>query len=373
MSNTTRSPRRSSAEALESRRLLAATITGGVLVATGTDGADEISVRRVLIDDVVVTINGVAKTFDMDDFTGVRLEGLGGSDTFRLVDPLVSPVVRNTTVVGGDGNDRLVYSTRTAPLNFLIDPIAPTSTVTSGAQVDHFIGVETLVGGSGDDSFRLAQEDRTDDPAVSFRLEGRDGNDLFVDGIYPSSNAYGFVTMLGGAGDDRFSDESDQCFTREVFFGEAGNDTVGKYRSAGTFDGGSGIDTLNFRSGGGNLGNFPGFENATATWGGDSDAPVSLTGTDGPNHLSIDGSGTINALGGNDTIVGSDEADTLNGGGGDDLILGASGDDELDGGPSFDTLDGGVGNDTLVNGEVIPGVGRIRISNRVLTAEGTMC
>src|SRR5688500_3420331 len=105
------------AEVLEPRRLFAA-IESGILVARGTANADTISVRRTGADDVIVTTNGANQTFDMDNFTGVRLEGLGGSDTFRLIDPLVSPVVRNTTVLGGEGNDVMDYSSRTTSLWF---------------------------------------------------------------------------------------------------------------------------------------------------------------------------------------------------------------------------------------------------------------
>src|SRR5688572_5093255 len=91
-------PSSARAEPLESRRLLAG-IESGILVARGTEAADTISTRRTGADDVIVTTNGVSQTFDMDNFTGVRLEGLGGDDTFNLVDPLTSPVVRNTTVL----------------------------------------------------------------------------------------------------------------------------------------------------------------------------------------------------------------------------------------------------------------------------------
>src|SRR5687768_5936782 len=123
------------AEALEPRRLLAG-IESGILVARGTEGADTISTRRTGTDDVIVTTNGVSQTFDMDNFTGVRLEGLGGNDTFNLIDPLVSPQVENTTVLGGAGDDTISYATRTASLRVSIDPAG--SQMTSGAQVDSF-------------------------------------------------------------------------------------------------------------------------------------------------------------------------------------------------------------------------------------------
>src|SRR5215211_4251982 len=85
------------AEALEARRLLAG-IESGVLIARGTGGNDTIGVRRTGPDDVIVTTNGVSQTFDIDNFTGVRLEGFGGNDQLTVVDPLISPVTRPVTL-----------------------------------------------------------------------------------------------------------------------------------------------------------------------------------------------------------------------------------------------------------------------------------
>ena len=76
-------------ELLESRRLLAAQIVNGELVATGTGGDDSIEFHRVGTDDVQVTFwLGASSTpvsrqvFDLDDFSRARAEGLGGNDTF---------------------------------------------------------------------------------------------------------------------------------------------------------------------------------------------------------------------------------------------------------------------------------------------------
>jgi Ca2+-binding RTX toxin-like protein len=382
------------AELLEQRQLLAATIVDNVLVGTGTSGNDVISIRRVLTDDVVLTINGVDKTFDMDDFTGVRLEGLGGNDTFRMVDALVSPVVRQTTIQGSAGEDTADYSTRSQAINFLVDPTgANTPGATSGAQRDEFADVETLIGGSGNDTLTYAGDGDVDaDVVVSYRLEGRGGNDLFQDRVWPHDGGYGSVTMLGGDGNDTFSDESDQRFLRDHFFGEAGNDTATRYQHGGTLDGGPGIDTLHFEDGGGDLRDFPGFENATAVPRIDApDDPITLTGTDGPNVLSADGINLrINGLGGDDAITGGSEDDTLSGGGGNDTLVSGEGDDELlgdagndwligqagndtlDGGAGTDTLDGDGGTNTNLNGEVLAGQQVvIGILNRVLTVIGT--
>jgi hypothetical protein len=55
------------------------------------------------------------------------------------------------------------------------------------------------------------------------------------------------------------------------------------------------------------------------------------------------------ALGGNDTVSGTNFRDEINGGDGDDSILGNQGDDSLNGGAGNDTIYGGQGNDTITS------------------------
>ena len=55
----------------------------------------------------------------------------------------------------------------------------------------------------------------------------------------------------------------------------------------------------------------------------------------------------IRALGGNDTVTGSQGADTISGNRGDDVLSGSGGPDVLTGGRNWDTLDGGSENDVL--------------------------
>ena len=55
--------------------------------------------------------------------------------------------------------------------------------------------------------------------------------------------------------------------------------------------------------------------------------------------------GTVNALDGNDVLIGSDQADTLMGGAGNDNLMGNDGDDTLIGGAGNDILTGGDGAD----------------------------
>jgi Ca2+-binding RTX toxin-like protein len=58
----------------------------------------------------------------------------------------------------------------------------------------------------------------------------------------------------------------------------------------------------------------------------------------------------INALAGNDTIIGGNGGDTINGAGGNDSIDGGSGNDTIDGGSENDIIIGSVGNDSLLGG-----------------------
>lgn len=362
------------AEALESRRLFAA-IESGILFARGTESADTFSLRRTGTDDVIVTTNGVNQTFDMDDFTAVRFEGLAGNDTFNLIDALVSPQHRLVTVHGGSGNDTLSYAARTADMTIRYDTqhsetFLPTSGGPFGLQTEDFFAIETIISGSGDDRLLYGRSGTADDPPVEVRIEGRGGNDTFFDqiGDAPLGDLHG-VTLLGGDGDDDFA----RYLGLEVLFGGAGDDTfhnsmLNDVHRAGDVDGGDGIDEIVFNSGEPvnplDLRAYVGVENAYA-WRG------TIIGTDGPNRLSLGFDGTIRGGGGDDTISGSQGANALFGEGGNDSISGNEGDDTLDGGPGNDTLEGGVGNDVLLNGELTPPPGSIRIIDRVLTADGT--
>ncbi|MGB7160179.1 MAG: calcium-binding protein, partial [Tepidisphaeraceae bacterium] len=370
------------AEPLESRRLLAG-IEAGVLVAHGTSGGDTISLRRSGADDVIVTTNGVNQAFDMDNFTGVRLEGLGGDDTFNLIDPLVSPVVRNITVLGGAGNDTISYAARTTALNFRIEPDNPDgSRMISGAQVDRFDEIETVIGGSGADRFSYGNFEvppsSGDENSYSFRLEGRGGDDEFSDGL-PEGHHFASVILMGGEGADTFHNDEHGS---ESFYGEAGDDRITQsneaYRGA-NLDGGAGIDTVSFI--GPTVREVFDLRIYTSVENAEIDVAGTVIGTDGPNRIDSSFSispVTLQGLGGDDTLIGGYQDDLLEGGEGDDSLLGNGGsdpvndDDTLDGGAGTDFGDGGPGNNTLISIENTPGdAASIAIVNGVLTATGT--
>src|SRR5688572_16817145 len=94
-------------ERLESRRLFAAAVVDEVLRIDGTPLADDIKTRYNLGGGEIVAItiitNGVEETFDTVSFNGIVVSGGGGNDRINL-----STVAGNATILGGNGNDRLV-------------------------------------------------------------------------------------------------------------------------------------------------------------------------------------------------------------------------------------------------------------------------
>jgi Ca2+-binding RTX toxin-like protein len=72
--------------------------------------------------------------------------------------------------------------------------------------------------------------------------------------------------------------------------------------------------------------------------------------TAGNDRVSVDASGMMLGLGGNDTIAGSGRSNTLMGGDGADKAYGLAGADRMGGGAGRDLLVGGDGNDTLTGG-----------------------
>jgi uncharacterized delta-60 repeat protein len=145
-----------------------------VLVANGTASADTFSVVRVGIDDVTVTVDGLSRTFDMDDFDSIVFNGQDGNDTMTA-----GAGVAHLTMNGGNGNDRLTGN-------------ALANVFHGGGGNDYIVGgdgVDALFGDAGFDT--LNGQNGND------HLEGGDGNDTLTGGA-------GNDTMLGQAGDDTF-------------------------------------------------------------------------------------------------------------------------------------------------------------------------
>ena len=181
-----------SVEQLEVRRMLAASLSGSVLVITGTSGDDTIAVTQGT--NISVNLNGATQNFKLGAVTKIRVEGGDGHDSIDLG----ADVTRRSTIIGGEGNDTLTGGN-------------VTDIIKGGAGADRVrggYGNDTIGGGTGDDN-----------------LAGQGGDD-FIGGDADDDTLSGGSNddlLYGGAGDDNLA-------------GGNGNDTLG----------GDGEDRLNF-------------------------------------------------------------------------------------------------------------------------------
>jgi Ca2+-binding RTX toxin-like protein len=209
-----------------------------------------------------------------------------------------------------------------------------------------------LIGNGGDDTLSVQVNPGAINVPVT--LDGGDGNDR-LDGAYEAT------TLLGGAGDDIMSGDSNRSRGvnadgrgADVFHGGDGVDEVSYYFHAVnavtvTIDG---VADDGAPGEGDNV--MPDVENLEGLISGSSN----FTGSPGPNELhgSSRGTDTLSGGGGNDRLLGFDGADTISGGDGDDYLEGGFGDDRIEGGAGKDSFVGdrterdvvGVGNDVIL-------------------------
>ncbi|HEX2885124.1 calcium-binding protein [Vineibacter terrae] len=294
---------------------------------------------------------------DYEDFVGNNSTGRivggismgGGRDTLNNSGSIVA--TGGSAIDMGAGNDQVnlyVGSTVTGTILLGAGDDVLNSTSAAAYVVDGgdgndsiamyytiFGGDDVLLGGAGNDHISGGLgEDRIDGGLDNDTLYGEDGDDL----------------IEGGAGDDYIDGGADD----DVIFGDAGNDTIigglGSDTIKGnagddifvvtstadgrdSYDGGDGIDTLDYSAVG---------------------TAVTLTLRD--NAASTFATDTIedveNVIGGsaNDRLTGNSLANALTGNAGDDVLKGAAGDDILDGGMGNDELDGGADDDQLFGG-----------------------
>jgi Ca2+-binding RTX toxin-like protein len=293
-------------ESLESRRLLAASLSNGVLTVTGTWRDDLIRIVQKQTT-VNVTINGQLSKFTI-------------------------PKVKSVIVAGNRGDDRILIDL--GQHVFLGD-------VTEGATIDTSIKALTADGGGGNDTI--------DSSGGSVDLlRGGDGND-YLRSVTIRGNQLkgegGDDTLIGGISGDDLS-------------GGDGNDTV-DCSDRGSFFGH--IISLDDVANDGHFG--VNFDTAARLQYGDNDVIDIASEHDnvhsdietvvsGDGNDKITGSGFDNRIvggGGDDTLIGGGGDDTLIGGAGLDLLSGGSGRDKLDGGTDADQIFGGAGTDLAIN------------------------
>ena len=152
------------------------------------------------------------------------------------------------------------------------------------------------------------------------------GNATAIDLIRNKGEMIGNI-FLGG-GDDRYDGRGG--FVDGTVFGEAGNDTFRPGSGIELFDGGAGIDTLDFRSTAGVRVYLDGSGPNTGTAAGDDYVGIEWV---------------LGSARGADVLVGDAANNSLRGFGGVDKLSGGSGADYLAGGTGIDQLTGGAGDD----------------------------
>ncbi|WP_313248355.1 calcium-binding protein [Stenotrophomonas acidaminiphila] len=238
--------------------------------------------------------------------TVFRTQTSQGFAQVQALHPELSPLFGIPSVVGTEGNDRLV----------------------GGYQGVVFVpdkGDDTVFGSAGNDTYYYRVGDGKD------RIYDSNGSDqlVFMEGIETSH-----VTVTRDL----------TSITLVITVGS----TVGEVRIDNVFD-----ENGHYREG---VIEVIRFDDGT-TWGlADVMSRIALPVTAGNDVLyGTVSDETISAQGGNDSIFGLDGDDHLNGEAGDDTIHGGNGDDVLVGGSGNDLLNGGAGNDTYVFG---PGFGQ---------------
>jgi Ca2+-binding RTX toxin-like protein len=268
-----------------------------------------------------------------DDLAG----GIGGADCTRDSD----------TLIGGLGDD--VFRMGNAPncadavdggagrdsvdYELRADGVAVTLEGTSNdgsAESDNVKStIEVALGGDGNDTLTGG--------LAADELHGGPGNDVLRGGA-------GNDTLVGGTGNDTLSGEIGDDFIDEA---SAADGAYAKAFSAfggqDVIHGGAGVNFCDYRRGSSTAGTYTLCFSATS-----SSCPSAQN--DGPEGDDLTNCNRIRLDDGADEVTGSDEGDIIEGGGGpdtidgglgNDQIYGEAGDDQLSGGPGGDALDGG--------------------------------
>ncbi|HYO09177.1 MAG TPA: calcium-binding protein [Tepidisphaeraceae bacterium] len=329
------------------------------LIVQGTGGNDSISiVASEASNTYAVTINGKpvgSASYEDALIRRIIVRGLGGNDTIsgssfaeRIEggagnDSILGNGGNDTldggaggdTLKGGAGNDTADYAARNANLTIGIGTLADDGE--AGEKDNVFTDVETVFGGSGNDSIKGG--------SAANLLVGGSGNDSLF-------GNWGDDTLVGIDGNDSLMGEGDN----DSLIAHLGNDTLDGGAGADSLDGGGGVNVL--RNGEATL-NLP----LAIEW---PDRNVSVLGTDARDtilvwgdedlHVTFNGvqwtfSGnyvfstvvTVHGYGGDDDFRAFSESGgirvALHGGAGDDQFL-------LDEGLN-DTVFGGEGNDVF--------------------------
>lgn len=286
----------------------------------------------ILSDGTSLAIESLQSVSDGNDLllyenTAVNLDLLGGDDT-------VTSGNTNDIIVGGSGNDTLSSGSG----NDTLSGGRGDDTLLAGEGNDTLSGAEgidTLYGGSGDDLYLYSRGD---------------GKDIIID-----EYRYGYNgANQSNAGNDilRFGEGITQDDLIAIIRPESDDLIIALKEDGKTFEELNDVITIKNWVNTNNR-----IEAITLSDGSVVDLAAIQSATDGNDNLIFgDNPTTIDALGGDDTVItglandalhGGDGHDTLRSGGGDDTLTGDGGNDTLVAGSGNDILSGGEGNDTL--------------------------
>jgi Ca2+-binding RTX toxin-like protein len=268
-----------------------------VLNGTSSSNAFEVRSDRLVLNALPFFDHAVATR---------QINALGSSDTITVYGG-------GATVDGGAGSDTLVA---TGAISHDWQITAQNTGSLDG--LVFFSSVEQLVGGAGADTFHLGNNGR-----ITGSIDGGAGSDVLIGpnsantwkidvangGTVKNTSFIGLESLQGGSDADKFRMLPGGSF-------------------AGTIDGGSGTDLLDYSA----------YTTAVTVNLGAGTA----TGTGG-----VSGFEDIAGGDGNDLLAGNAAANDISGGNGDDIILGLAGNDTLDGNAGMDIVAGGSGADTV--------------------------
>jgi VCBS repeat-containing protein len=356
----------------------------------------------------VITANYVGSSIDGGlDTDTLALAGTANNDGVSVI--LAGGVITNLSGISVTGVELVTLDmggSTSDELNYLGS--AGNVTATLGGSATGFsgniLGVERLVGASGDDTltgdsaanfiFGYHGNDSIDGGGGNDSIEGGAGDDTINGGagtadiVVFSGNWADYVVTADGGGTltvtntSSNSDGIDTVTNAEVlrfadrdvnvFVGTAGNDFLNGSTVSDAFYGGDGDDSISGSDGNDTL--LGGAGNDTLNGGADTDYIDGGTGVDTLNRSGGSSAQIVNFIAGtngtdtilnienvigsafDDTLIGNSGAnlldgglgnDTLRGTDGDDTLLGGDGDDFLGGGDGADSMDGGAGIDTV--------------------------
>lgn len=286
------------------------------------------------------------------------LDGGTGNNTINKGGTSGAP---SPVVLGDDGTLSITGTSGPDELTLKQDYRGPVNVILNGATFTFDTAkVKAIVahlGGGNDHVVNQATANQLAEGPAAYTvvLWGEGGDDVFEFPFLGNDFDVTNDTAYGGSGNDRFEIDAGHS---PVLFGESGDDTVHSLAddATATVDGGSGIDTEDYRERlldvhdvyvGANVENY--YDGNTVGH--------FIHGNDLANHIigtnendTIDGGGgndTIEGLQGDDSIIGGIGADRIDGGEGDDFISGGGGNDDAVGGIGADIIQGNAGNDTL--------------------------